>query len=479
MLAHCSSSPSIFVGTPKEKGGLAKELKGESPALLSWASVGTSTVVNEGPETIVLNFKLPFTIRISYAERVLRMGFSTADSGIKSLRILCGADPREKLFGAGPSSLYNLKAKEVEIGLDSATGSAGREPAVFSSSGAWMYVDGSGILRWSFRSSRTLLFCSTIPKEIAIGFGKSTAMAMDLLSHYRALRHGGVDKGGLRIPIPKEYQGGVIVDASAFPGNAGACVEAIRGAGVNPAWLVSGQAGEGESGNEGEREQALPTVSAGEWKRILASSSVHSMPIPDSGRKSVREHVRRVLSLSFSGNGHVFFPIGGTEGGKSVSLGGPDIARLLDVVMFSPLFVVDTGTELAGNALRHAFARAAAVYGALGPYRDFCSEWWVREGIPAFCNPVLYYPDETDLWKLDDQYMFGPDMMIAPSSPEDTGARRLQLPDDAWIHLWTSRRYSKGSVAIDAPAGKPAVFYRAESSFAKLFDTVRRMATRL
>jgi sulfoquinovosidase len=156
-----------------------------------------------------------------------------------------------------------------------------------------------------------------------------------------------------------------------------------------------------------------------------------------------------------------------------------DIVRLLDIAMFSPLFVVDSGTDLAGNALRHAFARAAAVYGALAPYRDFCSEWWVREGIPAFCNPVLYYPDETALWKLDDQYMFGPDMMIAPSLSDDGGARRLHLPNDSWMHLWTSRRYSKGSVVVDAPAGKPAVFYREGSSFAKLFDTVRRMATRL
>jgi len=333
-----------------------------------------------------------------------------------------------------------------------------------------MYVDGSGILRWSFDPSRTVLFCSAVPKEIAMGFGKTQAMAMELLSSYRASRQAGKARAGLRNPLPKQLQGGVIIDAREAPQKALASIKAIRDAGVAPAWLA---------GLTCEGEMDLPTLSADEWKEILAFSSARALPVAELSRKNAKELVRRILSLSFSGNGHAFLPIGKPGGDEAAPSSALDIRRLLDLAMFSPLFVVDSGVELAGSALLHAFARAAAVYGALMPYRDFCSEWWVREGIPAFCHPALYYPDEHELWKLDDQYMYGPDVMIAPVSPGAKESRRLYLPDGTWVHLWTSRHYSKGAFVIDAPAGRPAVFYREDSSFAGLFDTVRQMATRL
>ena len=471
MIAHCTASPSIFIGTPKEKAGPAADRKSEVRAPLSWAEIGPCTVVNEGPDTIVLYFSLPFVIRISYIERVLRINFSSADSGRKSLRMFFGANPREKLFGAGPSVFYNLKTKEIEIGSESTADFGGREPAIFSNSGTWMYVDGSGILRWSFDPSRTVLFCSAVPKEIAIGFGKTQAMAMELLSNYRASRQqAGKARAGLRNPLPKQLQSGVIIDASEAPQKALASIKAIRDVGVAPAWLV---------GRTIEGETDLPALSADEWKEILDFSSACSLSAAERSQKGAKELVRRILSLSFSGNGHTFLPIGKPGGDAADPSSALDIPRLLDLAMFSPLFVVDSGMELAGSALLHAFSRAAAVYGALMPYRDFCSEWWVREGIPAFYHLALYYPDETALWKIDDQYMFGPDLMIAPVFSGGRESRRLCLPDDAWIHMWTSRHYSGGAAVIDAPAGKPAVFYREDSSFARLFDTVRQMATRL
>jgi alpha-glucosidase len=55
----------------------------------------------------------------------------------------------------------------------------------------------------------------------------------------------------------------------------------------------------------------------------------------------------------------------------------------------------------------------------------------------------------------------------------------LDLPDDDWVHLWSSRRFGGGPVCVEAPPGCPAVFFRASSGFAGLFDTIRRSARRI
>jgi len=89
------------------------------------------------------------------------------------------------------------------------------------------------------------------------------------------------------------------------------------------------------------------------------------------------------------------------------------------------------------------------------------------------------YPDERLLWKCDDQYLFGEDILVAPVLASESRTRRVQLPEDGWVHLWTSRHYSGGIVVVDAPVGKPAVFYRSESPFAQLFDGIRKTATRM
>jgi alpha-glucosidase len=122
---------------------------------------------------------------------------------------------------------------------------------------------------------------------------------------------------------------------------------------------------------------------------------------------------------------------------------------------------------------------AAKLYEILKPYRESCSELWIEDGIPVLSHPALAYPDEEKLWDRSDQYLFGADVLVAPGASDRDGTRRLELPNDDWIHLWTSRHYPAGTTVVHAPAGRPAVFYRARSEFAPLFDALRQKAARL
>ncbi len=52
---------------------------------------------------------------------------------------------------------------------------------------------------------------------------------------------------------------------------------------------------------------------------------------------------------------------------------------------------------------------------------------------------------------------------------------RVYLPDDLWIHLWSGTAHSKGYHTVDAPIGKPPVFYRRGSNFSVIFEKIREM----
>lgn len=193
----------------------------------------------------------------------------------------------------------------------------------------------------------------------------------------------------------------------------------------------------------------------------------------------VPELLRRLLSLSFSGVGVVGVPAYGAR---------------VAWTAFGPLFVTENGglTIVDGcsspaelEATVHASGadrlsrRAATIFASLRPYHEFCRRRWEGMGWPEMVQPGVYYPDDKTLWDRDDEFLYGPDLLVAPQEDGRGGQRELVLPDDTWVHFWTSRVFSGGAVVVDAQPDRPAVFYRRDSDFARLFDTIRQLATRL
>ena len=70
-------------------------------------------------------------------------------------------------------------------------------------------------------------------------------------------------------------------------------------------------------------------------------------------------------------------------------------------------------------------------------------------------------------------YLLGGDLLVAPVVQPGADSRRLWLPEESWIHLWTGGTYSGGWVEVPAPIGKPPVFYRKGSAFSTLFTSLR------
>lgn len=116
------------------------------------------------------------------------------------------------------------------------------------------------------------------------------------------------------------------------------------------------------------------------------------------------------------------------------------------------------------------FARWSRVHAHLAPYvRQLCNEA-SEQGLPAQRPLFLHYPQDTALYAVQDQFLYGADLLVAPVIEEGATMRNVILPgEDEWIHAFTGETLSPGSHAVAAPIGTPPVFYRPGSAFANLF----------
>lgn len=76
---------------------------------------------------------------------------------------------------------------------------------------------------------------------------------------------------------------------------------------------------------------------------------------------------------------------------------------------------------------------------ALIPYIEEQARAVIASGLPVLRALLLQYPDDPVVWHIDDEYLFGNDLLVAPVM-NDAGARRVYFPEDEWVDFWTGER---------------------------------------
>lgn len=131
--------------------------------------------------------------------------------------------------------------------------------------------------------------------------------------------------------------------------------------------------------------------------------------------------------------------------------------------------------------LLRGFVQWSRVHVALAPWvRHLCEEASAT-GLPAQRALFLHYPDDRETFTIQDQYLYGADLMVAPVIEEGAEARRVYLPGEAgtvWRHVWSGRDWQPGWHDVPAQIGEPPVFYRPESRFAELFASLTAVRDR-
>ena len=107
------------------------------------------------------------------------------------------------------------------------------------------------------------------------------------------------------------------------------------------------------------------------------------------------------------------------------------------------------------------FGRYARLHTALVPYLYGCAHEAVEHGWPVMRHLLLHFPDDPAAVDMDDQYMFGPDILVAPVLKKGDRHRNLYLPQGEWIDFWTGRPFTgPGRIKVEAPLDIIPMFVR-------------------
>lgn len=98
----------------------------------------------------------------------------------------------------------------------------------------------------------------------------------------------------------------------------------------------------------------------------------------------------------------------------------------------------------------------------LRPYIRECMKAAHNKGTPVM-RPMFYdFPNDTTCWNLNDQYMFGPDLIVAPVMDSGVTSRNVYLPEGLhWTEAATGIKYKGGQcVSVETPLNIIPVFIR-------------------
>lgn len=155
--------------------------------------------------------------------------------------------------------------------------------------------------------------------------------------------------------------------------------------------------------------------------------------------------------------------------------------RWIEMNAFTTVFRTHEGNRPEENhqfntdleTLKH-FARFAKIYAAWFEYRKTLMDQAAQKGWPVVRHLYLHYPADPEVRKIRyEEFLVGSEFLVAPVLDADTKTVSVYLPQGQWVHLWTGD--VKGSadagvrLTVDAPSGKPAVFFKKGSAVGEAF----------
>lgn len=215
----------------------------------------------------------------------------------------------------------------------------------------------------------------------------------------------------------------------------------------------------GDLGNDWTENTTAKMPAEGEWK-------VGGLPAAHYG----------ALSLGMSGYPCYGSDIGGYRGGLSTE---EVLLRWLELGIFHPV------TQLGGAGSAHMpwvdgspySATAVAVTRDYFKLRNQLALYVFGEmtratqtGAPFVRSLWFQYPDLPQARAYDREFLFGPDLLVAPVTREGESAVTLMLPPGGWFDWWSGERFeSPDTITVAAPIGRVPLFFR-EGAVLPLLD---------
>jgi alpha-D-xyloside xylohydrolase len=196
--------------------------------------------------------------------------------------------------------------------------------------------------------------------------------------------------------------------------------------------------------------------------------------------ESLRQQVRAGLSIAIAGIPWWTTDIGGFHGGDPDD---PDfrelVVRWFQYGAFCPLFRLHgnreprtpTGGDVTGgpnevwtfgDEAYEIIKSVMLMRERLRPYLHAQLDKASSEGLPAMRPLFIDFSDDPRAWTIEDQMMFGPDLLVAPILEAGARSRHVYLPAGTrWIHAWSGQAHDGGVlIEQDAPLSQIPVYVR-------------------
>src|SRR5438128_1323122 len=176
----------------------------------------------------------------------------------------------------------------------------------------------------------------------------------------------------------------------------------------------------------------------------------------------MRISIPELLNLGLSGYAFVGDDIGGFNGSPTPEL----LTRWMELGAFNPIYR-NHATKGSRNrepwvdgpeheAIRRRYIETRY---QLLPYIYTSMEETSRTGIPLMRPMFLEYPSLETLQTNETEFMFGPDLLVAPKVDEKVGSYDVTLPPGVWYDFWTGRDASAAK-SLNPPLDALPVFVR-------------------
>jgi alpha-D-xyloside xylohydrolase len=97
------------------------------------------------------------------------------------------------------------------------------------------------------------------------------------------------------------------------------------------------------------------------------------------------------------------------------------------------------------------------------PYLHAAFVKYHREGLPPFRALVMDYPEDPGTWPVDNQYLMGDSLMVAPAFAGEH-ERSVYLPAGDWYDFWTEKRHTGGqTIRVAPPIEQIPLYVRADT----------------
>lgn len=176
--------------------------------------------------------------------------------------------------------------------------------------------------------------------------------------------------------------------------------------------------------------------------------------------------IPQICNLGMSGMPYVGTDVGGFGSDTTPEL----LSRWVQVGCFSPLFRNHSAKGsrfqepwVFGKEVLDIYRKYVKLRYKLLPYFYDLFHEAEKSGLPIMRALVLHYEDDTNVQNLNDQFMAGESIVVAPVVCQGQTMRMVYLPEGQWYDYWTKEQKEAGYFLKEAPIDVCPIYVKAGS----------------